>query len=131
MMGVTDIPEEMATMSRTVKVLLALLAMVLAVTGCTSDEGAGSEAGSSGAGTSQLDEVKERGTLRVAVLADFPPWSVQNASGDFEGYEVDVAKALAEAMGVKLELEALSSKNFRFITEQYLPRKLKEKKWLD
>jgi DNA topoisomerase-6 subunit A len=33
--------------------------------------------------------------------------------------------------GVKLELEALSSKDFSFITETYLPRKLKEKQWLD
>lgn len=36
-----------------------------------------------------------------------------------------------EAAGVKLELEAFSSKNFRFITEEYLPRKLREKDWLD
>ena len=36
-----------------------------------------------------------------------------------------------EALGVKLELEALSNKNFRFITETYLQRKLKEKRWLD
>lgn len=36
-----------------------------------------------------------------------------------------------EALGVKLELEALSIKNFSFITEEYLPRKLREKKWLD
>jgi DNA topoisomerase-6 subunit A len=36
-----------------------------------------------------------------------------------------------EALGVKLELEALSNKDFRFITEEYLPRKMKEKKWLD
>ncbi len=36
-----------------------------------------------------------------------------------------------ESAGVKLELEAFSSKNFRFITETYLPRKLKEKDWLD
>lgn len=36
-----------------------------------------------------------------------------------------------ESLGVKLELEALSSKNFKFITETYLPRKLKEKDWLD
>jgi len=33
--------------------------------------------------------------------------------------------------GVKLELEALSSKDFSFITETYLPRKLKERQWLD
>lgn len=92
-------------MTRTVKLLLLpFLAMVLVVTGCTSEDGAGSAAGSSADATSQLDKVRERGTLRVAVLPDFPPWSVQNASGDFEGYEVDVAKALAEAMGVELQL---------------------------
>jgi len=34
-------------------------------------------------------------------------------------------------LGVKLELEALSSKDFSFITEQYLPKKLKDKQWLD
>lgn len=35
------------------------------------------------------------------------------------------------ALGVKLELEALSNKHFSFITETYLPRKLSEKRWLD
>jgi DNA topoisomerase-6 subunit A len=33
--------------------------------------------------------------------------------------------------GVKLELEALSSKGISFITEEYLPRKLAERDWLD
>jgi DNA topoisomerase-6 subunit A len=33
--------------------------------------------------------------------------------------------------GVKLELEALSSKDFSFITEKYLPEKMKKKMWLD
>lgn len=36
-----------------------------------------------------------------------------------------------ESLGVKLELEAFSSKHFRFITEEYLPRKLKDRDWLD
>jgi DNA topoisomerase-6 subunit A len=34
-------------------------------------------------------------------------------------------------LGVKLELEALSSKDFSFITEQYVPRKLKDGDFLD
>ena len=34
-------------------------------------------------------------------------------------------------LGVKLELEALSNKDFSFITEQYLPQKLKSKDYLD
>jgi len=36
-----------------------------------------------------------------------------------------------ERLGVKLELEALSNKYFSFITDEYVPRKLKEKRWLD
>jgi DNA topoisomerase-6 subunit A len=36
-----------------------------------------------------------------------------------------------ESLGVKLELEALSSKGISFSTQEYLPRKLKERDWLD
>ncbi len=35
------------------------------------------------------------------------------------------------SLGVKLELEALSNKDFSFITETYLPKKMKDKQWLD
>lgn len=35
------------------------------------------------------------------------------------------------SLGVKLELEALSNKDFSFITETYLPRKMKDRQWLD
>jgi DNA topoisomerase VI subunit A len=33
--------------------------------------------------------------------------------------------------GLKYELDALANKNFRYLTTDYLPRKLKEKDWLD
>jgi DNA topoisomerase-6 subunit A len=36
-----------------------------------------------------------------------------------------------EALGVKLELEALSSKGLSFATKKYLPEKLAAKQWLD
>jgi len=35
------------------------------------------------------------------------------------------------ANGVKYELEALTNKSISFVTEEYLPRKIKEKDWLD
>jgi DNA topoisomerase-6 subunit A len=36
------------------------------------------------------------------------------------------------ALGVKLELEVFASKgDFRYITREYTPRKLKEREWLD
>ena len=35
------------------------------------------------------------------------------------------------ASGLKYELDALANKDFQYLTKQYLPRKLKEKDWLD
>jgi hypothetical protein len=33
--------------------------------------------------------------------------------------------------GLKYELDALANKDFQYLTKKYLPRKLKEKDWLD
>ena len=52
--------------------------------------------------TSAIEEIKKRGTLRVG-LSTFVPWAFRSKSGDLIGYEVDVAKKLAEDMGVKPE----------------------------
>ncbi|MGH3423786.1 MAG: transporter substrate-binding domain-containing protein, partial [Nocardioidaceae bacterium] len=89
--------------TRTAKLLaIPALAFTLVLAGCTSDSSGGG--GSTSPGNSQLAKVIKRGTVRVAVLPDFPPWSVQKSDGKFEGYEIDVAKDLADALGVKLKL---------------------------
>jgi DNA topoisomerase-6 subunit A len=33
--------------------------------------------------------------------------------------------------GIKFELDALANKNFQYLTTHYLPKKLKDKDWLD
>ena len=78
----------------------ALLAGALALSACSS----GSSNASSAPADSQLSKVIKSGTLRVAILPDFPPWSVQKPDGSFEGYEVDIANDLAKSLGVKLKL---------------------------
>jgi DNA topoisomerase VI subunit A len=35
------------------------------------------------------------------------------------------------SIGLKYELDALANKDFRYLTKTYLPRKLKERDWLD
>jgi polar amino acid transport system substrate-binding protein len=86
--------------------LLAVVALTgsLALAGCTSSGASSSQSRGSSPAESQLNKVVKAGTLRVAVLPDFPPWSVQKSDGQFEGYEVDIAKDLAKALGVKLKL---------------------------
>jgi polar amino acid transport system substrate-binding protein len=50
-----------------------------------------------------FDSIVESGVLRVAVYQDFPPYSFQQ-DGRPRGVDVELAQALAEGLGLKLEL---------------------------
>ncbi|SFB15389.1 amino acid ABC transporter substrate-binding protein, PAAT family (TC 3.A.1.3.-) [Collimonas sp. OK607] len=51
-----------------------------------------------------LDTVKARGTLKVAMEGNYPPFNFKDPkSGQLDGFEVDVAKLLAAKLGVKPE----------------------------
>jgi polar amino acid transport system substrate-binding protein len=50
-----------------------------------------------------LPAVISRGTLRIAVLGSLPPYSRVLPTGEPEGYDIDIAKKLAEALKVKPE----------------------------
>jgi polar amino acid transport system substrate-binding protein len=51
-----------------------------------------------------LDRVLENGVLRVAMSVDQPPFNVRSRDKSVVGFDVDLAKALAEAMQVDLEI---------------------------
>jgi polar amino acid transport system substrate-binding protein len=91
--------------------LAVAFAVALTLSGCTSGGNESAGSGKAAAADSQLNKVIKSGTLRVAVLPDFPPWSVQKPDGQFEGYEVDIAKELADALGVKLQLVSTDGAN--------------------
>jgi cyclohexadienyl dehydratase len=56
-------------------------------------------------GASGLDAILARGTLRVGLTGDYKPFSFRDPqSGSVTGLDVDMAQALADAMGVKLEI---------------------------
>ncbi len=50
-----------------------------------------------------LNDVVSRGTLRIAIIGGLPPYSKTNASGQPEGYDIDIGTKLAEALKVKPE----------------------------
>ncbi len=50
---------------------------------------------------STLETVLKRKTLRVG-FSTFKPWAMKDKSGNFVGFEIDVAKRLADDMGVKI-----------------------------
>ncbi|MCW9049909.1 MAG: transporter substrate-binding domain-containing protein, partial [Deltaproteobacteria bacterium] len=51
-----------------------------------------------------LDEIQNRGTLRVGMEPGYMPFEMTNQKGEIVGFDVDMAKRIAKAMGVKLEL---------------------------
>jgi polar amino acid transport system substrate-binding protein len=57
------------------------------------------------------DEIKARGKLIVGVLTDYPPFGGTDAQQQPAGYDADVAKLLAKALGVQLELVPVTGPN--------------------
>jgi polar amino acid transport system substrate-binding protein len=51
-----------------------------------------------------LDEILERGTIRVGV-AEFAPWTIKTKSGELVGFEIEVSNTLAKDMGVTSEFK--------------------------
>ncbi len=51
----------------------------------------------------RLQEIRERGVLRVGYFDDAVPWAFVNAAGTLVGYDVEAAHRLASQLGVGLE----------------------------
>lgn len=61
--------------------------------------------------TGRLAHILQRGTLIVGVKDDYPPWGMRDDYGAIVGLEIDMARDLANRMGVQLELEAVTASN--------------------
>ncbi|MDA9949304.1 transporter substrate-binding domain-containing protein [Paracoccaceae bacterium] len=59
--------------------------------------------------TADLADILAAGTVKIAVPESFAPFGSLGASGEYEGYDVDVAKLIAADLGVELELVPVTS----------------------
>jgi polar amino acid transport system substrate-binding protein len=59
----------------------------------------------------KLADILSKGVVRIVVFADVPPFSSTNANRELEGFDVDLARMVAEALGVKLELVPATAAN--------------------
>lgn len=60
---------------------------------------------------SMIDEVKERGVIRVGVKNDAPYMGFTDEKGELDGFEIDLAKDIARRLGVKIEFEPVKASN--------------------
>jgi polar amino acid transport system substrate-binding protein len=98
--------------TRIFSVTVGVLA-TLSLVGCTPGSSGDSSNGSfeSSASSSALSTVLERGTVRVGDCLSFAPFGFKDDNGEPDGYDVDIAKRLAEDLGVKLEVVDTTSAN--------------------
>ena len=90
-----------------------LTAAALALTACggsassTASSTASSAASSEAASTSAAAELTtvEAGKLTMATNATFPPYEMTTDSGDIAGIDIDTAKAIAEKLGLELQVD--------------------------
>ncbi len=94
-------------MKKMKKVLCVLLAlgMIAALAACGSTPAVSAE-------KNELDAIKEAGVLTVALSPDFSPMEFVDSSKEgqdqYVGFDVTLAKYIADELGVKLEIQAMS-----------------------
>ena len=50
-----------------------------------------------------LDQVQQEGTLTIGMSADYKPFEYTDENGEIVGFDVDVAKAIGDKLGVEVE----------------------------
>ena len=100
-------------MRRTISFIMAMLMLISAIsfTACSNVDA-----------TKDLEKIKEDGVLKVGMECNYAPFNwtqatksetsvpISNSSGYADGYDVQIAKKVADALGVKLEIVKLEWK---------------------
>jgi glutamate transport system substrate-binding protein len=107
--------------------LLAVLAFAVVAAlgaGCGDDDGGGEPAEKTSAPKKQqfeagttMRKIQDKGEITIGVKYDAPPFGFKNPqSGAIEGFDVDLGKAVADALGVKPKfIEAISDNRIPFL----------------
>jgi len=56
-------------------------------------------------------DVLSKGVIRIGIPADLPPFGFQTADREPQGFDIDLARMVAKALGVKAELVPLTGAN--------------------
>lgn len=79
-----------------------------------------------------LDDIKAAGVIRVGTEGVYPPFTFHDEAGKLTGYDVEVTRAVAKALGVKVEfveapwdglVAGLDAKRYDMVANQVEPTK--------
>lgn len=81
-------------MKRMIAVMLAVFMLASVLTMAASAKGS----------DDLLKTIQERGTIIVGLEGDWAPWSYVDENDELTGYDVEVAKAIADKLGVEIQI---------------------------
>ncbi len=107
---------------------LSVLALALVGTACGDDDEDEGGAATTGTATTEvrqfaanttMGKIQKKGEIVLGVKYDVPPFGFKNSrTGDIEGFDVDLGKAYAQALGVRPKfVEAISDNRIPFIKD--------------
>lgn len=95
------------------KLLLALVAVLAlagaALAGCSSSSDSSSS--SSNAGYRTLEEIQSSGKITIGVFSDKSPFGYVDENGEYQGYDVELARQIGTDLGVEVELVSVEAAN--------------------
>ncbi|WP_321971401.1 substrate-binding domain-containing protein [Paratractidigestivibacter sp.] len=95
----------------------AALTASVALGGCSisaTSNGGSSSSGDSSASTSgyrTLDEIKESGKIVIGVFSDKSPFGYVDENGEYQGYDVELARQIGTDLGVEVEFVSTEAAN--------------------
>ena len=87
------------------KLIIVFVSLLLFLTGCA--EMNANTAKASASASPVIDRILQRGELVVGTAGNMPPLNMTTKEGELIGYEVDLAKNMAAAMGVRAKMEVM------------------------
>ena len=99
---------------RTLALLGLVAALAISLAGCTDKAPQDTETpdptGSTPVAESDIAYIQSKGTVVVGVT-DYPPLDYQDESGEWVGFDADMCRAVAEALGVECEFVSINWNN--------------------
>jgi glutamate transport system substrate-binding protein len=106
---------------------LVLAAGSMAVTACGDDKADKSSAAPTATATTAaktfaagttMKKLQDAGEITIGVKFDVPPFGFKDTSGEVQGFDIDLAKAIADELGAKPKyIEALSDNRIAFLKD--------------
>lgn len=91
--------------------LILLLVFSVILTACggnndTDQDSAGSDNSENNEEASLLQEIKDRGVLKVGLMGTYQPYNFLNENQEMDGFDADIAKEIAKGLDVDVEFVA-------------------------